>query len=763
MLAAAVIGGWWITAGRMPPRATVALPATAADSRAEYVGSERCASCHLAEMRAWQGSQHQRAMQPANAQTVLGDFHDASYTNAGVTSRFFQRDGKYFIRTDGPDGRLADFEVEYTFGVAPLQQYLVELSRGHLQALSIAWDTRPSEAGGQRWFHLYPGEKIDYHDELHWTGRQQNWNFMCADCHSTDVRKQYDESTDRYDTTYAEISVGCEACHGPGSAHLAWARSRTPEPARGLTVQLDERHGISWGRDAATGRPVRSAPRESGREIEVCAQCHARRAQIAEGYRAGRPFTDHYLPTLLMPPLYHVDGQQRDEVYVWASWLQSRMHRAGVTCSDCHDPHTQKLRAPGNGVCAQCHDPRRYDAAAHHHHRPASTGAACAECHMPRTTYMVVDGRRDHSMRVPRPDESVTLGVPNACNRCHTDRDARWAATAVRSWLGRDAKGYQSFAATFSAAEAGDPGSTSALASIATATDVPGIVRATAVERIATAGHVAADVEALAPRWGQDADMLVRLAAVHLAERTSPDVLVQVGVRALVDVSRAVRIEAAGALAPLHERLPESDRAAWQAAAQEYLATLTYEADRPESRVARGGFLAATGRPDEAMVAFRSALQLDASYVPAYVNAADVLRAGRHDAEAAAMLQQGLAQVPQSAALYHALGLAQVRLQRTDLAMHALQRAVELDPGSSRYVYVFGVALHSTGRADQGRKVLQRALERWPHDRDLLFALASFQAEDGRLAEARTTARRLLQDYPDDPDARQLAARLEPR
>ena len=322
--------------------ATVATPAPKPPIpiEAAFVGSTQCASCHEGSYKAWKGSHHALAMQHASEQAVLGDFSGAKLRYAGVESTFFRRDGKFFVRTDGPDGKLADFEVKYAFGVDPLQQYLVEFPGGRLQALSIAWDARPKASGGQRWFHLYPKEKIDFRDELHWTKRSQNWNFMCADCHSTNLRKGYDAATDQFKSTWSEISVGCEACHGPGSAHVEWAKAKGSDPAKGLTVALDERRGITWKLDPATGNAVRSAERRSERELEVCAQCHARRAQIAEGYRAGNRFLDHYRPALLSPGLYHADGQQRDEVYVWGSFLQSKMYRQGVTCSDCHEPHS---------------------------------------------------------------------------------------------------------------------------------------------------------------------------------------------------------------------------------------------------------------------------------------------------------------------------------------------------------------------------------------------------------------------------------------
>lgn len=696
-------------------------------------------------------------MQHATEQTVLGDFGDVRYTVDGVTSRFFRRDGRYVVQTDGPDGRLADFEVKYTFGVEPLQQYLVELSGGRLQALALTWDTRPAAQGGQRWFRQYPAEKLDHRDELHWTKRSQNWNFMCADCHSTDIVKGYDAGTDVFDTRWKELSVGCEACHGPGSAHIAWARDKGNDADKGLTVRLDERRGVTWAIDPATGNAARSRPRATEREIEVCAQCHARRAQIAEGWRAGAAFMDHYLPALLTPGLYHADGQQRDEVFVWGSWLQSRMHAKGVTCSDCHDPHTQKPRAEGNAVCGQCHAPGRYAAASHHRHAPASAGAQCVACHMPQTTYMVVDPRRDHSLRVPRPDQSVALGVPNACNQCHTKQDAAWAAAALRGWLGRDARGFQTFATTFHAAESGRAGAAASLRALAGDLAQPAIVRASALERAAGAG--ALDVATL-QRAARDAQPLVRLAAVRATEglpaQQQPAVLAPL----LGDTVRAVRIEAARALAGQQERLDPAQRAAWQAAAEEYLATLRYTADRPEARTALGSFHARAGRHEDAQAAFRQALALDAAHVPAYLNAADALREQGREDEAMAMLKAGLAQLPSNAALHHALGLSLVRQGRTRDALAALQTAVRNAPDDAHFTYVYAVALNSAGRSADAQRVLAQAAARWPADRNLLFALATMQRDAGSIDAARATVARLVAAHPEDRDAAALAQQL---
>jgi tetratricopeptide (TPR) repeat protein len=713
-------------------------PATTAQPKPEFVGSAACKECHADAYRAWTGSQHQLAMQHVTEASVRGDFHDAKFHYGDVESTFFRRGGKFFVRTDGPDGALADFEIKYTFGVYPLQQYLIEFPDGRVQALSIAWDTRPKEAGGQRWFHLYPKEHIDFRDELHWTKLAQNWNYMCADCHSTDLRKNYDAARNTFHTEWSEISVGCEACHGPGSRHLEWARAKPADPTRGLTVALDERHGATWKIDPATGNSTRSVPRDTDREIEVCAQCHARRGQISEGYHAGKPFLDYYRPALLSAGLYYPDGQQRDEVYIWGSFLQSRMYRAGVTCSDCHEPHSQKLRAEGNAVCAQCHLSAKYDAPSHHFHK---AGARCADCHMPATTYMVVDPRRDHSLRVPRPDLSVSLGVPNACNKCHTDKTAQWADDAVRKWYGHQPEGFQHFAATLAAAERGAASAAGNLAVLAGDLSQPAIARATAAEDLQPYPSQAS--LAALTRGVNDADPLVRRASVTALGFLPPEQRVPLVAPLLDDPVRIVRIEAASSLAGVPDSaLDPAQRAGFARAAAEFEAAQLYDADRPEARTALGSFYAQRGHYAEAAKEYQAAIALDPRFVPAYVNLADMRRSQGRDADAEAALKEGLKQFPESAALYHALGLSLARQKRMPAALDALARAVRLAPDDARFAYVYAVALNSTGKARAALAEIDRALAQHPDNRDLLNAGAAFARDAGdREAMARYAKR----------------------
>ena len=737
---------------------------------ATYVGAQACAGCHTQEHAAWTSSDHARAMQVASEATVLGDFGDRRVAHGAVTSTFFRRDGRYVVRTDGPDGKLADFEIKYTFGVRPLQQYLIELPGGRLQALSIAWDSRPRESGGQRWFHLYPNETVDYRDELHWTRRQQNWNYMCADCHSTDVRKNYDGATNRYATTWSEINVACEACHGPGSRHVAWAGTARPGRSydaaddKGLTVTLRERRGVQWAIDSTSGNARRNVPRATAVEIGVCAQCHSRRSQISSDYAPGRPFLDHYLPGLLTPPLYWSDGQQRDEVYTWGSFLESRMHAAGVTCSDCHEPHSGKLRAPGNQVCAQCHAPAKYDAATHHFHRAGSAGAECAGCHMPATRYMLLDPRHDHSLRVPRPEQSVALGVPNACTRCHADRKADWAAAQVRSWYGHDPTGYQQFAEAFRLAEQGDGAAGQKLAAIARDPREPGIVRASALARMPRdLGRSPSDVETVKQAL-TDVEPLVRRAAVMALESLAPDQRAALGVPLLSDPVRLVRIEAARVLAPIRpETLDQASRAAYDRAAGEFVAAQRTNDDRPEARTNLGTYFASRGRVDAAETELRAALTLDPTFVPAYVNLADLYRAEQREPDVRRVLAEGLTAVPDDASLHYALGLALVRAQRPAEALTHIERAAARAPDNARFVYTYAVSLYSTGKPREAIVVLEKALRRRPNDRDVLVALITFNREQGALEQARRYAEQLAQQYPDDAEAQRLAAQLRAR
>jgi predicted CXXCH cytochrome family protein len=719
-----LLATWSLSGVGKTATSTTAMSSPSSIRHANFVGGKACISCHAAETKDWTGSHHDLAMQAVSDQTVLGDFNQARFTYAGpgITSIFFKRDGRFFVKTDGPDGKLADFEIRYAFGVSPLQQYLIELPGGKLQALSIAWDSRPREAGGQRWFHLYPNDKVDYKDVLHWTRRSQNWNFMCAECHSTDLHKNYDASTQRYHTTWKDINVSCEACHGPGSNHLAWAKHESgwgSLPNKGLDVLLDERRNVHWTLNPATGNSTRSAKRTTDKEIETCARCHSRRSQLSEDFVHGRPLMDTHEPATLQRGLYHADGQIQDEVYEYASFKQSKMFSKGVTCSDCHNPHTLKLRANGSAVCLQCHAAVKYTAVTHHHHTIGSTGSDCLACHMPTKTYMGVDVRRDHSFRVPRPDQSVSLGTPNACTACHSDKSASWAAAQVHGWLGRDAQGFQTFAPALAAARNSAPNAEAGLLALLDDPLQPAVVRATAAEELG-AWLSPESVQALARALG-DPDPQVRGGALTgLANLPLPQRW-QLAAPLLHDNVRALRIEAAGQFAsvPL-DRMTAEQRADMERASAEYLAAQNQNADTPEGLSNLGNFYAARGEFAQAEAAYQSAIKLDPDWIPSYVNLADLLRQMQRDPEAEQTLRAGLKRHPEAAALQYSLGLLQVRSKNMKAALVSLKQAARLEPDNAQYSYVYVVALHSAGQDRDAQAVLGQALKRMPGDRSLL-------------------------------------------
>jgi Tfp pilus assembly protein PilF len=735
-------------------------------SDAKFVGSKQCAQCHVREHAEWLGSHHKSAMQEATEATVLGNFENAEFSAHGITSTFFRRDGKFWVRTDGPAGNLTDFEIRYVFGITPLQQYLIELSGGRLQALGIAWDARSKNDGGQRWYHLYPDQKLTAGHPLHWTGIDQNWNYQCAYCHSTNLQKNYDAQAKHFDTTWSEISVGCEACHGPAASHVAWAArtnkaEKDQDLTKGFAIQFDERKAVTWDMGSA-GQAFRSVPRATEKELNVCAACHARRQQFSAKPDDVLTFFDAFRPSYLEPGLYHVDGQQRDEVFNYGSFAQSKMHAAGVTCSDCHNPHSGKLHQSGNAVCSQCHAPERYDTLNHHKHEVGSKGSECVSCHMPPTVYMGVDARHDHSMRVPRPDRSAMLGTPNACNQCHQDQSATWASDAIKAWYPSPKPGSQDFAEAFDRGDRRAPGAQAALLEIALSESSSAIARASALSRLA--GYSSPQILDVAARSLKDPDPMVRSSAVSIIAGADPATRRALLVPLLSDKTRLVRIDAARGLAAAAPReLGAAEQTALEGALAEYVEAQMFNAERPESHANLGAVYRDKGQLIEAQKAFEAALQLDPTFYAAAISLADLLRTKNEEAAAEKVLRQSLIANPQSGALHYALGLSLIRQKKTAEAMQSLEQAAKTAPEEPRFSYVYAVALNDTGSRPEAMAVLKSALTRHPYDRDILWALATYEYEDQDYGSALARAKLLDELEPERQDIAQLLAALQQR
>ena len=618
-----------------------------------YVGSRTCAACHASEERAWTGSHHALAWTQPGGTTVLGDFDDAMFGHKGVTTRFFRRDGAYLVETQGADGAMRAFEVTGVAGVAPLQQYLLATGAGRLQAFDIVWDVE-----GERWYHLYPDQDLPPGDGLHWTGPYKNWNARCAECHATGFVKNYDAGARGYDSMQAETGVGCEACHGPGSAHVAWAKApQGYDPA-------------AWPGSTAKGFTIGFGAGSPETEIEQCAGCHSRREPFGDGNPLpGTAFHDAYRLALLRADLYHPDGTIKDEVYVYGSFLQSRMSANGVRCSDCHDPHTAGLKAEGSAVCAQCHSPAGnqrfptlrladYDDPSHHFHPKDSAGAQCVGCHMIERTYMGIDGRRDHSFRIPRPDLFLATGAPNACTDCHAERNAAWAAAEIAQRFPDSDRRGAHFSRTFAAARHDPAASAENLLGIAERDGLPGLIRASALDLLRPVADAAIAARA-APLIGDD-DPLVRAAAIALQRGAPPMDRVQRLVPAFEDPARSVRIAAARAFldAPV-ARLPARIAEAARNAAGEWRASLLAKTDFPETQMAIGGAALVLRNLRAAEQAFRETVRLDPQRVEAWAMIARILAATGDRDGARVALDDALAANPSSEVLQSLRGEAE--------------------------------------------------------------------------------------------------------
>jgi predicted CXXCH cytochrome family protein len=724
-----------------------------AEEAAHFVGAAACSGCHAAETTLWKTSHHAKAMQPATPDTVLGAFNDADQSQNGVVTRFSRSGEAFMARTEGADGKPHDYQIAYTFGVDPLQQYLVGFPGGRLQALGVAWDSRGRENGGQRWFQLYPDRKLSPGDPVHWTGRDQTWNYMCAGCHSTNLKKNYDLRSNDYRTTWTDVDVSCEACHGPGSDHVA-------NPDRlGLTLSLKPSDQGRWEMNPETGI-ARRTEKLASMELDTCAACHARRATITKTPRPGMPFLDSYLPALLEPGLYYPDGQFDGEVFEYGSFVQSRMYRAGVTCSNCHEPHGAALRAEGNSLCAQCHMPAKFDVAEHYHHEPGSAGAQCVNCHMAKKTYMIVDDRRDHSIRVPRPDLSASIGTPNACTQCHRDRAADWAARAVADWYPNGRQTGYHYGTALYAGRTGGAGAERRLDTLILDHDQPGIARATALTllpRYASPASGAAIAAAVA-----DADPLVRMAAPRALSASASPGTTQAALGLLRDPIRAVRTETARVVAGMPAQTMSSEqRSAFAAAYDELVAAELTNEDRPEAHLNLGLLHMRLAQPTEADLEYRTALRLDPDFVPALLNLADLDRMRGIDAQGEELLRKAMAIDPRNADVLHALGLSLVRQHNYADALPLLRQAAELAPDTVRYSYVYAIALNSTGSSEQSRAVLAETHKQHPADRDVLVALIAGARGAGDFAKALSYTRELAELDPNDPQVRKMLSDLE--
>jgi tetratricopeptide (TPR) repeat protein len=711
-----------------------------------FVGSKRCAECHQSYYDSWQGSHHDLAMDKATEETVLGDFSGVTYSdpNNQVTSRFFKQDGKFMVETEGPDGKPGTFQITYTFGVYPLQQYLIPFPGGRLQCLNIAWDARQN-----LWYRLPPYDVEGTDDWLHWTRGGQTWNGMCAECHSTNVEKHFDIASNTYQTSWYEIDVGCEACHGPGSRHAAWAA----KPPLARTV-LDN-----------DGLAVATSGITSKEQIALCAPCHSRRFQLGDNDHRQGDVLDSMVPSLLEEGLYYPDGQILEEVYVYGSFVQSKMYRHEVRCSDCHDMHSLTLHKEGNDLCLQCHRAEEYDRYDHHFHQPRfegrpSEGYLCVKCHMPGRTYMGIDYRPDHSLRVPRPDLSVSIGTPNSCSTadCHGDKPLSWVNDHYQQWYGKARKPH--YGEIIAAARSLNPGAEKELQNLSKDTLIPVIVRATALSLLRnypdplTTRTLVSGLD--------DEDSLIRYTAIRGLGRLDSAARLHYIAPKLYDPVKAVRIEAAAALASVPtSSIKADDIDAFTSNLEAYRQAMLYNSDFAPQRYNLGNLAAAQGDEDGAIAYYRQAIKIDDQFYPAKVNLAMALNRRGDNRAAEKLLREVVKRNPQLGEVRYSLGLLLAEMENYEEAASMLGSAADNMPSYSRPRYNQALALLKLKRYEDGEQALLKALEVEPENSEYFSTLANLYLNFGMIDRAEQLARTILEKVPDHRAAAQLLELIE--
>ena len=711
---------------------------------AEFVGSDKCKDCHKSEYDKWQTSHHRWAMAEATDETVLGDFSNVEFAHLGVISRFYRKDGKFFVTTQGIEGDIQNLEITHTFGWYPLQQYLIPFPGGRLQCLPIAWDVRE-----KRWYHLYPDQSLAPDDWLYWTNNGQNWNGMCAECHSTDLRKNYDPESDTYQTTWSEISVGCEACHGPGSEHVKWAQ--LPDMARPALEN-----------DALT---VNTSSLSARQQIELCAPCHSRRMSLDDNIHAHADFLDYGIPQLLSEGMYFADGQILEEVYVYGSFMQSKMYARDIRCSDCHDVHGANRIEEGNALCIQCHKASIYDTPDHHFHKrkgepgepirsdsgeilfEVGSGAQCEQCHMPGRDYMGIDYRPDHSFRIPRPDLSVSIGTPNACNRCHINKSLQWSAETMVKWYGQRRRSH--YATVLNAGRNRQPKAMNELIRLAEDRLYPAIVRATALMQLSF--YSGAESRQALRRSLADEEALIRQTATRYLPTAGPQADLQLFAPLLYDPVRAVRIEAAQKLAiiPKEKMAPEIKKK-FHSALNEYVAAMERMGDFATSRHNLGNLYANLGKIEKATVNYRKAIEIDRLFYPAKVNLAMIYNNRQELDLAEELLREVVLDYPEMHEIKYSLGLLLAERKQYEEAADFLKQAAVGLPRRARIQYNLGLLLQQLNRDQAAELALQKAVDIEPDNIDFLYALADFYLKRNRWTEARHVAESMVAKHPDN-------------
>jgi predicted CXXCH cytochrome family protein len=682
---------------------------TWANEKSSPLSNEGCISCHANQAKQWSKSDHAKAMAIATKETILGDFNNKTVEHYGQKAIFFIKDDVYQV-TISYDNNTQKLPIKYTFGHYPLQQYIVETEPGSLQIIPFAWDSRSKIDGGQRWYHNYSHEEIRPEDRLHWRQPLQNWNGMCADCHSDGLKRNYDSEKNHFNSEFDNINVGCLSCHGDMSAHEKSQNKRNV-----YDDVISNKHPTGqWIRAVGKNTASWHGAKRDNIFMDSCFACHSLRSPLTDGITPNVPFLDQFTPQLLSAPNYYSDGQIKEEVYVYGSFLQSKMFAAGVNCLDCHDKHTMKLKIEGNGLCLQCHNVDVFNVKNHHQHEDNSAGAQCVNCHMPESRFMGVDDRRDHSFKIPRPDLSETLDTPNACIKCHDNQSNTWAADKLTQWHGQP-KPLLTSKEYLVALNAGHAITLEQHLAIIADEQLAIINRATALEMLAyTTQSISA--EKLAPYLTHQEDLL-RLSATKASVLLDPQERVNYVKPLLSDKLKSIRIEAARSLIP--SNISQKNQPMFTRAFNELLTSNEVNSWRGEGR-ANQGLLAM--EINDAMLAekkFKDTIKIEPYFDAGYLNLAGLYRSQQRPMLVQSVLTQGLKKAPLSGDLNYEFGLHLVRQKELNKAVSYFQKAVTLTPANARFAYTWMLAMDGLGETKQALNKLKLLIVNYQNKTEL--------------------------------------------
>lgn len=663
----------------------------------EYVGTESCVSCHTEQVEDWKDSDHDKAMDHATNDSVLGDFSGQTVKFEKRKAKFFKKDNKYFVEIIELDQNLLEVkeavEVSYTFGHDPLQQYMVEFEDGRIQLLPFSWDSRKKSEGGQKWFDLYPDTTKT--DTFYWKNTGQNWNFMCADCHSTDVKKGYDKKNDTYNTTWKEINVGCEACHGKGKNHVELMNDNK---------DIKSLKSTHYGFEKDLSKSVKEWTFKEGSstlhpkeifetdQVDTCVQCHSRRLQINEDNDIVKgDIFDKYIVSNITQELYHPDGMIYDENYVYGSFEQSKMAESGVTCTNCHDPHKAELKIPKEAVCAQCHLPTEYNQEKHTFHNPNKEGGQCVDCHMPETTYMKVDPRRDHSWHVPSPKKSAVSGSPDVCTSCHEGETQRWADEKINTWYPnrKEELDNNTPAIVFGNVRNGQPNMDDELSHVAQNKNNADIIRASALERLQNYPSQNAYITLI--RAIKDKNSQVRFSAAQGSANMPLEAKLRILNPLLVDPVLAVRTEAVSQLVRHWNELSLQQKNQLKSPLAEYIKIQEFNSDRAFGRTNLGNIYFAKGEVEKAITEYEGSIQVEPYYENAYPNLSSVYASIGQNEKSRKVLEQGVENNPKSPTLHYSLAMNYLQSKDKEKAIYYLGKALEINKNNAQYWYVLGL------------------------------------------------------------------------